>query len=107
MTTVVSAAVGVVAAVSPAAGAHPQPTYTNPVSAPAADTFADPSVIRGRDGSWYAYGTSDPLHTGETAPHPLPILRSDDLVHWTYAGDVFTAASPPAWATPAARPWAP
>jgi arabinan endo-1,5-alpha-L-arabinosidase len=109
MTAVVSAAVGVVAAVSPAAGAHPQPppTYTNPVSAPAADTFADPSVIRGRDGSWYAYATSDPLHTGDTAPHPLPILRSDDLVHWTYAGDVFTAASRPAWATPAAGLWAP
>jgi beta-xylosidase len=106
----VSTVVGVVAAISPSAGAHPQPpptTYTNPVSAPAVDTFADPSIIPGRDGSWYAYATRDPLRTGETVPHPVPILRSDDLAHWTYAGDVFTAASLPAWAAPGSGLWAP
>jgi len=80
-------------------------TYRNPVSAPAADTFADPAVIRGRDGFWYAYGTSDPLRAGETAPRLIPILRSADLVSWTYAGDAFTTR--PAWATPTAGLWAP
>ena len=47
-------------------------TYTNPVSRGFADTFADPSLIRGKDGYWYSYGTSDPLREGEgdAAPHP-------------------------------------
>jgi arabinan endo-1,5-alpha-L-arabinosidase len=87
-----------------AADARPR-TYTNPVSAPAADTFADPAVVRGGDGFWYAFGTSDPLRAGETTPHLLPILRSPDLVSWTYAGDAFT--SRPAWATQTAGLWAP
>jgi arabinan endo-1,5-alpha-L-arabinosidase len=102
----VLAAAGIVALPLPAAAERPT-TYTNPVSAPAADTFADPSVIRGTDGSWYAFGTSDPLRAGETTPHLIPILRSTDLVHWTFAGDAFTAATRPAWATPAAGLWAP
>jgi arabinan endo-1,5-alpha-L-arabinosidase len=82
-------------------------TYVNPVSAPAADTFADPAVIRGHDGLWYAFGTSDPLKAGETTHRLIPILRSADLVHWTYAGDAFSAATRPAWATPTAGLWAP
>jgi arabinan endo-1,5-alpha-L-arabinosidase len=105
-----AAVLGLVTVAVPAstAMAHPAtPTYTNPVSQPAADTFADPSIIRGHDGNWYAYGTSDPLHAGETTPHFVPILRSGDLVHWTYAGDAFTAANRPAWATPTAGLWAP
>ncbi|WP_426505649.1 family 43 glycosylhydrolase [Dactylosporangium sp. McL0621] len=98
------------ALVAPAPGAAaasgPRPaTYTNPVSAPATDTFADPSVVRGADSAWYAFGTSDPLRAGETAPHLVPILRSTDLVHWSYAGDAFTGR--PAWAAPAAGLWAP
>ena len=44
----------------------------NPVSRPFADTFADPSVIRGKDGWWYAYGTTDPLREGESDPHLHP-----------------------------------
>ena len=48
------------------------PTYTNPVSKPFADTFADPSLIRGKDGWWYAYGTSDPLREGERHPASHP-----------------------------------
>jgi arabinan endo-1,5-alpha-L-arabinosidase len=111
MKLLLTVALSVAAAVPSAApaGAHHEmpPTYTNPVSAPAADTFADPSVIRGQDGAWYAYGTSDPLHAGETTPHPVPILRSGDLVHWSYAGDAFGAGHRPAWATPTAGLWAP
>ena len=55
-------------------------SYTNPVSRGFADTFADPSLIRAKDGYWYAYGTSDPLREGEGTPHRIPIARSADLV---------------------------
>jgi arabinan endo-1,5-alpha-L-arabinosidase len=81
--------------------------YRNPVSRPFADTFADPSVIRGKDGWWYAYGTTDPLREGETTPHRIPIARSHDLVSWTYVGDAFTAATLPSWAAADAALWAP
>ena len=40
-------------------------SYTNPVSKDFADTFADPAVIKAKDGYWYAYGTTDPLREGE------------------------------------------
>lgn len=79
----------------------------NPVSEPAADTFADPAVVRGRDGAWYAFGTSDPLKAGETTPRLLPILRSTNLVDWTYQGDAFAPGNRPAWATATAGLWAP
>lgn len=72
--------------------------YTNPVSAGFADTFADPAVIRGKDGYWYAYGTTDPLREGEGERHLLPISRSTDLVAWEYVGDAFTEETLPAWA---------
>jgi arabinan endo-1,5-alpha-L-arabinosidase len=81
--------------------------YTNPVSASFADTFADPMVIRGQDGHWYAYATSDPLREGEKTPHRIPTARSDDLVHWTYAGDAFGADQLPPYAAPGAMLWAP
>lgn len=73
-------------------------TYTNPVSASFADTYADPAVIRGQDGWWYAYGTTDPLREGEGTRHLLPVSRSTDLVDWEYVGDAFTEATLPAWA---------
>ncbi|WP_225755580.1 family 43 glycosylhydrolase [Actinotalea sp. Marseille-Q4924] len=73
-------------------------TYTNPVSEPFADTFADPAVIRGKDGYWYAYGTTDPLFEGEGQRHLLPISRSTDLVTWEYVGDAFTEDTLPDWA---------
>src|SRR4051812_45660646 len=95
-------------ALTPARGSTASGTaYSNPVSKPFADTFADPSVIRGKDGFWYAYGTSDPLREGETTPHRIPIARSSDLVHWSYVGDAFTAATMPTWAAPDAGLWAP
>ena len=51
------------------------PTYQNPVSDRFADTYADPAVIRGKDGWWYAYGTTDPLREGEGTRHLLPVSR--------------------------------
>ena len=71
-------------ALAPPAAAQAAPgTYTNPVSRDFADTFADPAVIKAKDGYWYAYGTTDPLREGERARHIIPMARSRDLVHWT------------------------
>lgn len=80
--------------------------YLNPVSKPFADTFADPSLIRGKDGWWYAYGTSDPLRAGQD-PARIPITRSRDLVSWRHVGDAFTATTLPSWAAAGAGLWGP
>jgi arabinan endo-1,5-alpha-L-arabinosidase len=89
------------------AAAHGHGTYINPVSAGFADTFADPVVVPGGDGFWYAYATSDPLRAGEGVPHRIPTARSADLVHWTYVGDAFAADQLPRYAAPTAALWAP
>ncbi len=98
--------------------------YVNPVSKTIpADTFADPSIIRGKDGYWYSYGTSDPLceetnpdRAGCTAengynPHRIPIAKSSDMVTWKFAGDAFADPGPgsnfPSWAEPNAGLWGP
>ncbi|WP_207211772.1 family 43 glycosylhydrolase [Promicromonospora panici] len=84
-------------------------TYTNPVSAGVTDTFPDPAVIRGKDGAWYAYGTQNPVFNsrGETGERILPILRSEDLAHWEYAGDVIDADDVPGTWRDNSRAWAP
>ena len=94
-------------ALAPGAGAAAPATYSNPVSRDFADTFADPAVIKAKDGYWYAYGTTDPLREGEGTRHIIPTARSTDLVNWTYVGDAFTEATLPAWAAPDAALWAP
>jgi regulation of enolase protein 1 (concanavalin A-like superfamily) len=87
-----------------AAAAPTGATYTNPVSAPFTDTFADPSIVRGGDGAWYAYATEDAMHPGEPAAK-VPMARSTDLAHWSYVGNAFSAA--PAYADPNTSYWAP
>ncbi|EQD86216.1 arabinan endo-1 5-alpha-L-arabinosidase [Saccharopolyspora erythraea D] len=84
-------------------------TYTNPVTEGVVDTFPDPTMIRGGDGDWYAYGTTNPIFNsrGESGEHVLPVLRSADMVNWSYAGDVFTASDRPAWWPDGTRPFAP
>jgi arabinan endo-1,5-alpha-L-arabinosidase len=84
-------------------------TYTNPVSQQVVDTFPDPTIIRGKDGAWYAYGTTNPIFNskGETGEHILPMLRSTDMVSWNYAGDVFAVGATPSWWPGGTRPWAP
>ena len=82
-------------------------TYTNPVSKTFADTFADPSIIKAKDGYWYSYGTSDPLREGEGTSHTIPMVRSKNLTDWNYVGDAFDASNRPSWATPEAGIWAP
>ncbi|QGQ19298.1 family 43 glycosylhydrolase [Cellulomonas sp. JZ18] len=112
LTSASPAAAGVHAVRGPGPGDRGRPTtYANPVGSGAADTFADPAVIRGQDGWWYAYGTTDPLREGEGVRHLLPVTRSRDLVRWEHVGDAFTEQTLPAWAdTDPAGPaalWAP
>jgi len=67
-----------------------QLTYTNPVYD---GPFADPFVFR-VGSTYYAVGTGDDesdwspakLSTARERAHVIPILRSDDLVHWKYLG---------------------
>ncbi|GHE47239.1 family 43 glycosylhydrolase [Sphingobacterium griseoflavum] len=62
-------------------------TYKNPVFEP---ILADPTVIREPGtGVFYAYGTQDNWGDGKGS-RLMPMLRSKDLVHWEYAGEVFT-----------------
>src|SRR6476660_603016 len=107
----VTAVLGLVlATIAPATAGQTEPTrpdrYTNPVTRNFADTFADPVVIRGQDGYWYAYGTSDPLREGEKSAHHIPTARSADLVNWTFVGDAFGADQRPPYATTGAMYWA-
>lgn len=71
-----------------------QPQFENPVGTQDVPNFADPTVIRGRDGYWYAYGTGDPLFPGDDY-RKMKIARSDDLVDWEYVDDVFTPETEP------------
>ncbi len=100
--------VSVPAAMAAPAGTQ-EGTYVNPVSREFADTYADPAVVRGRDGWWYAYATTDPLRSGEGVFHRIPMSRSRDLVDWDYIGDAFGqgAAGLPSWGAPDAALWAP
>ncbi len=103
---ITTAVLGLSVASATRAGADRRPTppssYRNPVSAGTVDTFADPSVIHAPDGYWYAYATTDAVRqsAGDATKHLLPIMRSADLVHWDYVGDVFTPATRPAWQLP-------
>ncbi len=99
-------AVAAVAAGTSAATAAPPVTTTNAISSSFADTFADPSIIQGRDGYWYAYATSDPL----VANGPFGLMhmaRTKDFSSWEYLGTVFNDQTKPAWAAPGSFFWAP
>ncbi|MET9313265.1 family 43 glycosylhydrolase [Kribbella sp. NPDC003505] len=99
-------AVVAVAAGTSAATAAPVVTTTNAISSGFADTFADPSIIQGRDGYWYAYATSDPL----VANGPFGLMhmaRTKDFGSWEYLGTVFDDQTKPAWAAPGSFFWAP
>ncbi|PSL06681.1 glycosyl hydrolase family 43 [Haloactinopolyspora alba] len=91
------------------AAAESTRSYTNPVTEGVVDTFPDPTMIRGKDGAWYAYGTTNPIFNsaGETGEHILPVLRSEDMTSWEYTGDVYAAGEQPDWWPTNARAWAP
>ena len=94
-------------------------TYSNPlpVQIPGdglVESCADPSIIRGQtpgDNYWYIYCTTDPLNDEDRDPagnfifHLIPMLRSSDLVNWTYMGDAFTER--PGWLADNTGMWAP
>lgn len=67
-----------------------QPKYTNPVYK--AD-FADPTVIRGHDGWFYAYATNSSV---DNDFYHIQVAKSQDLVHWTVVGDALPEK--PSWA---------
>ena len=85
--------------------------YSNPVYTP---VFADPCIIE-HEGKYYAYATED-AGLWKPSDDPMddikntacvPILQSDDLVNWYYAGKAFTGARKPSWGTFGANVWAP
>src|SRR5689334_17841599 len=94
---------GLIAVAQPAGAA---PKISNPVSASFADTFADPSIVEGKDGWWYAYATSDPLRA-EDPPGLMHIARTRDFRDWQYRGTVFTDDNRPTYATADSGLWAP
>ncbi len=73
--------------------------YTNPVFEP---VLADPSVIRVGD-YFYAYGTEDNWGD-EGGYHLVPVVRSQDLVHWELMGNAMETK--PDW-KPKGGIWAP
>src|SRR5215213_6830220 len=94
-------------------------TYKNPLNIQIpgdgkVESCADPTVIRGAqpgDNYWYMYCTTDPLNGEDQNPsggfnfHLIPMMRSLDLVNWTYMGDAF--ATRPSWVPDSAGMWAP
>src|ERR1044072_1544593 len=110
---------GLAIASPPAAAPASTGTYRNPLEVQipgdgSVESCADPTVIRGQtagDPYWYMYCTTDPLNGEDTNPsggfnfHLIPMLRSYDLVNWTYMGDAF--ASRPGWVADDAGLWAP
>ena len=80
-------------------------TYQNPVWEP---VLADPAIIRGPDGVFYAYGTQDNAEWGDYFGYRyIPILTSTNLVDWEYANQVFKIQTMPTWGTLGAGLWAP
>ncbi len=78
-------------------------SYINPVFAP---VFADPCIIRGDDGFFYAYATEDfGCYNEQDKIACIPIIKSQDLVKWEYVGDVFPEK--PDWGMTTAGAWAP
>lgn len=82
-------------------------TTQNPISASFSDTYADPAVLRGKDGWWYLYATSDPLHEAPSEFGLMHVARSRDFVDWEYLGTVFDEADRPEWTTDSSFYWAP
>jgi len=77
-----------------------RPAYVNPVLA---NDAPDPAVIRGDDGTYYAFTTQ--AYFGAQFVN-IPMLRSTDLVDWELVGDAFPEN--PEWAVPSPGDmWAP
>ena len=70
-------------------------TYRNPV---VDFSLPDPSIIKADDGFFYLYATEDIRH--------LPIMRSSNLVDWTFVGTAFNKETRPRF-EPKGGLWAP
>ena len=87
-------------------------SYANPLQIALPDGTAmescpDPSIIHGQnpgDSYWYMYCTNEVFHDG-LPMHLMPISRSQDLVNWSYVGDVFQQL--PSWVAANGGLWAP
>jgi arabinan endo-1,5-alpha-L-arabinosidase len=53
--------------------------YANPVYR---SNFPDPNLVKAKDGYFYAYATNGGKYT-------IPVVKSKDLVNWTFVGDAF------------------
>ena len=73
--------------------------YANPVLS--GISLPDPTVIKGDDGYFYAYGTED--------IYGIPIFKSKNLVDWGRTNTVFTSYNRPSWGIKGAASylWAP
>lgn len=108
----VAAALALTISLVPAGSAAPEEadaevSTQNPISSPFSDTYADPAILRGKDGWWYLYATSDPLHAGQSPFGLMHIARTRDFVDWEYIGNVFSEENRPGWATDSSFFWAP
>ena len=74
-------------------------TYVNPVFQP---VLADPTIVES-DGFFYAYGTEDNWGV-EGGYHLVPVVKSKNLVKWTFQKDAFVKK--PVW-KPQGGIWAP
>jgi arabinan endo-1,5-alpha-L-arabinosidase len=87
-------------------------SYQNPLRIATPDgvqleSCPDPSIIRGQqpgDNNFYLYCTAE-MFTDHGRLHWMAISRSQDLVNWTYVGDVF--ANKPSFVAADGYLWAP
>lgn len=91
----------VTAVVSVVSTAAALPAGANPAISSVAP---DPSALRGGDGAFHVYASSDDWADG-VGYRLIPHFRSFDLVEWEYVGDAF--AGRPAWAPAGSYLWAP
>jgi arabinan endo-1,5-alpha-L-arabinosidase len=70
-------------------------TYNNPI---VPRSLPDPSIIKGTDGYFYLFATEDTRN--------IPIMRSNDLVDWSFVGTAFSDATRPTF-EPNGGLWAP
>lgn len=78
-----------------AKGEKSSATYTNPVIN---NNAPDPTVIRAKDGTFYAYST---MQHGN-----VPVYKSQDMVNWEFVGGAFRRGEVPRF-VPRANIWAP
>ena len=72
--------------------------------------IADPACYRDSDGTYYLYCTETDLFRGDRGygRDKGPILKSDNLIDWYYAGSVFRyGKDEPVWGASGANVWAP